>query len=68
MARPLRGNERRICFAKSSYGRFKEKGARYHCQFVLIQCLTPFFSQKVGRRFDRKQGVYFATGRYVSYG
>ena len=57
MARPLRieykgvfyhttsrGNERRrICFAKLDYGRFKEKGRRYHCQFVLIQGLTPFF-------------------------
>ncbi len=57
MARPLRieykgvfchttsrGNERRrICFAKSDYGRFKEKGRKYHCQFVLIQGLTPFF-------------------------
>ncbi len=39
-----RGNERRrICFAKLDYGRFKEKGRRYHCQFVLIQGLTPFF-------------------------
>ena len=38
------GNERRkICFAKLDYGRFKEKGRRYHCQFVLIQGLTPFF-------------------------
>jgi len=59
MARPLRieykgvfyhatslGNERRrICFAKLDYGRFNEKGRRYHCQFVLIQGLTPFFSQ-----------------------
>ena len=57
MARPLRieykgvfyhktscGNERRrICFAKLDYGRFKEKGRRYHCQFVLIQGLPPFF-------------------------
>ena len=57
MARPLRieynvvfyhttsrGNERRrICFAKLDYGRFKEKARRYHCQFVLIQGLTPFF-------------------------
>jgi len=57
MARPLsieymgvfyhttsRGNERRrICFAKLDYGRFKEKGRGYHCQFVLIQGLTPFF-------------------------
>ncbi len=40
-----RGNERRrICFTKSDYGRFKEKGRRYHCQFVLTQGLTPFFS------------------------
>ena len=59
MARPLRieykgvfyhktscGNERRrICFAKLDYGRFKEKGRRYHCQFVLIQGLTSFFSE-----------------------
>ncbi len=58
MARPLcieykgvfyhktsRGNERRrICFAKSDDGRFKETGRRYHCQFVLIEGLTPFFS------------------------
>jgi len=57
MARPLRieykgvfyhttscGNERRrVCFAKLDYGRFKEKARRYHCQFVLIQGLTPFF-------------------------
>ncbi len=41
----FRGNERRrIGFAKLDYGRFKEKGRRYHCQFVLIQGLTPFFS------------------------
>ena len=57
MARPLRikykgvfyhttsrGNERRrTCFPKLDYGRFKEKGRGYHCQFVLIQGLTPFF-------------------------
>ncbi len=56
MARPLRieykgvfyhttsrGNERRrICFAELDYGRFKEKGRRYHCQFVLIQGLVHF--------------------------
>ena len=56
MARPLRieykgvfyhttsleNERRRICFAKLDYDRFKEKGRRYHCQFVLIQGLTPF--------------------------
>ena len=60
MARPLRieykgifyhatsrGNERRrICFGKLDYGRFKEKGRRHHCQFALIQGLTPFFKGK----------------------
>ncbi len=45
MARPLGRNERRrIYFRKSDYGRFKGKGRRYHCQFVLIQWLTPFFA------------------------
>ena len=72
MARPLRieykgvfyhttsrGNERRrICFAKLDYGRFKEKGRRYHCQFVLIQGLTAFFY--VLRRAIR--GAHSRTG------
>ena len=39
-----RGNEgMRMYFAKSDYGKFKEKGRRYHCQFVQIQGLPPFF-------------------------
>jgi len=70
MTRPLRieykgvsyhttslGNERRrICFAKLDYGRFKEKGRRYHCQFALIQGLTPFF-------FKRKRELFFLCKR-----
>ena len=77
MARPLRieykgvfyhttsrGNERRrICFAKSDYGRFKEKGRRYHCQFVLIQGLTPFFfNHKEPQELYREHRRYYPGG------
>ena len=83
MARPLRieykgvfyhttsrGNERRrICFAKLDYGRFKEKGRRYHWQFVLIQGLTPFFFF-TKKRFEPLEGFsgvesYFGVLSYL---
>ncbi len=76
MARPLRieykgvfyhttsrGNERRrICFAKLDYGRFKEKGRRYHCQFVLIQGLAPFFESE-HRGYKMKNPELFRNGQ-----
>ncbi len=65
-----RGNERRtICFAKLDYRRFKENARRYHCQFVLIQGLTPFFFFPK-KRFEPLEGFsgvesYFGVLSYL---